>query len=70
MSLFQPFQMPQNDMSTMYAGPSAMPQGMPPQQPAQMPIMSDGPTQGDIPSYMGDPMLDKYIHQFLGASNV
>ncbi len=57
----QPFA-PQNDMQTM--DPNATPQ-----QTAPMPTMEGAPNSAtdQIPTYVGNPVLDKYIHAFIGA---
>ncbi len=78
MSLFQP--MPQGvppDMSVMYPQgtpkPSSpqIPQGTPPNvdpgmDPSGMPLEQQAVNQP--PSYTGQPLLDKYIHMFIGQS--
>lgn len=66
------------DMQTMYpqgAAPQSwnnvpqMPMGQPPQQmPAPMPVMEGSPDQTELPRYVGNPIVDKYMHMFLGAA--
>ena len=64
--LFQPIGMSQDapaDMSTLSS------QGQTPA-PVQMPSaeMSQGvPAQNTAPVYVGDPIIDKYIHMFIGG---
>lgn len=65
---FPPVGMPQNaqpDMSAMYLQGQPQPQvppGMPMGQPPQMP--QNAPPEA---SYTGNPLIDKYIHSFIGA---
>lgn len=52
---------PMGDMSVMNPDISNANNG------THMPILQGGPPQQEFPSYVGNPILDKYIHDFIGS---
>ncbi len=52
---------PGGDMQTM--DPNAMPQAG-----AEMPMLNGASSQDNLPTYVGNPVLDKYIHAFIGGA--
>ena len=65
--LLPPMPQPSN---TPKGGDMSVMQAQDPQQGAPMPMLEDTPENADsvsIPTYIGNPILDKYIHQFIGS---